>query len=862
MKIRRTKSDNLPHAPSINTPPLPPPSQTLGRRRSRSRPRILEKRELLDYSSDEGSDNGDHFQRWCSSDCLSPKKKGGEENCSTISESAVCVKSNAVPSPRHVMQTAEILNDPANKSITSKKQIHQEILNGPPIIKRGANVIEIDSLKEFPPLQTWKSECVESGFLHGLDICGENDNEIVSEIGTESRCTTPFGSMHDSLGSFKTAWQVDATGDQTVVMCNRNRSPSMKNGNTPLKKTDSLMSSQSLQDVFQIKYSSPLKLPKEKRSKKMTRLIRTPNRKGQSRSMNAADSIRKSNKQRWIQTVSFKEASENILLGVPLKVEKRKLPTEKLSTILKEHNQHGLHNFSPARKLESILKKKKEPKNSETMQKMKKVLQNKKDMKRMYNKQQRQQQNPNKLDVAICGIYQGFDLINLGSSLKLSYIGQKQKTLSGQRYTLRSMVVDSIMSTHSNDPVVVFEGYSVRGQGNDRWSAPIQYNRQKEKLIWGEKVPPSHMTQIKNAKRIQRSASKSDESETVFEVQTLDQLNLAHEHAVEPLQNGDVDEAIHRFMKILRSLQVKYSPTSGNTPENHVIASTLHNIAILHTFNMQFEVALNYITQAVNMRVKCLGYYHSSVAVSFAKQGMIYFALENLGSSVRAFEQALDIQTELSNNSDRIQTSKLLNNIGVVYFHLGEKRNALDRLMRALKLQKQRIDESLSRESSIFDTSITLSNLGKVFLKRREYSMATYVYEEAVMTQTSIFPKDHPVILESLGNVAYSKAMADDKTNALEVYKSLLEMQVKQFGEKSRDIFETKALMGILYTQQSNYSVALRYFNEVYEWQQLNLDSIHPALRYSKTVIDQLTSLVNGDDVAFVRAASSTAAEI
>jgi tetratricopeptide (TPR) repeat protein len=241
---------------------------------------------------------------------------------------------------------------------------------------------------------------------------------------------------------------------------------------------------------------------------------------------------------------------------------------------------------------------------------------------------------------------------------------------------------------------------------------------------------------------------------------------------------------------------------------------------------------------------------------------MIYFALETLGSSVRAFEQALDIQIELSNNSDRIQTSKLLNNIGVAYFHLGEKRNALDRLMRALKLQKQRIDESLSRESSIFDTSITLSNLGKVFLKRRDYSMATYVYEEAVMIQTSIFSKDHPIILESLGNVAYSKAMANDKTNALEVYKSLLEMQLKQFGEKSRDVFETKALMGILYTQQSNYSVALRYFNEAYEWQKLNLDSNHPALRFSKNVIDQLTSLVNGDNVAFVRGASSTAAEI
>jgi len=77
------------------------------------------------------------------------------------------------------------------------------------------------------------------------------------------------------------------------------------------------------------------------------------------------------------------------------------------------------------------------------------------------------------------------------------------------------------------------------------------------------------------------------------------------------LQCGHINESIVMFQKILRSLKVKYA---GGL--NHVIASTYHNIAILHTWEGRFEDALNYINKAIRVRVNALGYNHVSVAVS------------------------------------------------------------------------------------------------------------------------------------------------------------------------------------------------------------------------------------------------------
>lgn len=230
--------------------------------------------------------------------------------------------------------------------------------------------------------------------------------------------------------------------------------------------------------------------------------------------------------------------------------------------------------------------------------------------------------------------------------------------------------------------------------------------------------------------------------------------------------------------------------------------------------------------------------------VSQAKLGIIYFALERLDSSLRAFNQALSIRQKINDKED-IESAKILQNIGIVRFHQGEKRNSLNYLIDALKIQRQWIEGSVCRESTLFDTSITLSNMAKIYLTRSDYVMAAYLYEESLQLQTSVFQKDHHVVLETLGNIAFSKAMAGEKTNALQIYKSLLKLQTDKLGLECREAVETNGLMGVLYIQQSNYTVALRCLSEVAKWQQSNLDEHHPALKNTRETIKKVEMTIN-----------------
>lgn len=126
--------------------------------------------------------------------------------------------------------------------------------------------------------------------------------------------------------------------------------------------------------------------------------------------------------------------------------------------------------------------------------------------------------------------------------------------------------------------------------------------------------------------------------------------------------------------------------------------------------------------------------------VSLAKIGMIYFGLERLDSSLRAMNQALDIRRKI-NSQDHAEVAKLLNNIALIHFHQGEKKLALKYLIEALQIQKRWTEGSLCRQNMLYDSSITLSNIAKVYLTRQEYTMAAYLYEEALHLQAAIFRK-------------------------------------------------------------------------------------------------------------------------
>jgi tetratricopeptide (TPR) repeat protein len=141
-----------------------------------------------------------------------------------------------------------------------------------------------------------------------------------------------------------------------------------------------------------------------------------------------------------------------------------------------------------------------------------------------------------------------------------------------------------------------------------------------------------------------------------------------------------------------------------------------------------FGGALESFQKAVFVRSKCLPQNHPDIAVSLMRQGTAFFAVENYDGALQSFEIAL----EMCPAEDAIR-AKILNNMGVVHYQQQQYVTALKSFTSALVIQRQWLDGPVRREPMVYDASVTLGNMGKVYLRNGDYDLSYFVYEEACL---------------------------------------------------------------------------------------------------------------------------------
>ena len=120
------------------------------------------------------------------------------------------------------------------------------------------------------------------------------------------------------------------------------------------------------------------------------------------------------------------------------------------------------------------------------------------------------------------------------------------------------------------------------------------------------------------------------------------------------------------------------------------------------------------------------------IQVSLSKVGLAYFALEQLDNALEALEKALNIRKKILQHGS-LEIAKLLNNIASIHYQKGDTRSALKKFNEALEIMKIFMEGPIRRESIVYDTSIILTNIGKIHLERKKYDLAYRMLEEALM---------------------------------------------------------------------------------------------------------------------------------
>jgi tetratricopeptide (TPR) repeat protein len=208
--------------------------------------------------------------------------------------------------------------------------------------------------------------------------------------------------------------------------------------------------------------------------------------------------------------------------------------------------------------------------------------------------------------------------------------------------------------------------------------------------------------------------------------------------------------------KLLRSLLILHDTRKdGGHDVHHLIGTAYHNTGVVQLWAGRYSSALTSFQSAVRIRSICSATNSSCLAVSLSKLGMVHFALDHLVDAVECFEGSLKLKLgsggtsnggkavptifttdeEVAFNPSTLELGKILNNIGVACYQNGSFSRALNHLTQSLEYYKSLIDSPLKRKSVLYDASVIISNVGRVYLEQGESDMALYMFEEACMVR-------------------------------------------------------------------------------------------------------------------------------
>ncbi|GKY99246.1 hypothetical protein MPSEU_000879900 [Mayamaea pseudoterrestris] len=359
--------------------------------------------------------------------------------------------------------------------------------------------------------------------------------------------------------------------------------------------------------------------------------------------------------------------------------------------------------------------------------------------------------------------------------------------------------------------------------------------------LWGEKAPPHATLEaiLDDDPLLTLAAENSipiDLDENTFCVSERSHLETIHSFIGVSLSMGRFGAALRILKKLLQGIELLKDRMSEDYQGLRFMrGATMHNIGVIYMYQGDYENALMNFHEAIQERQKTLPKDHPDIAVSIARKAMMHFAIGRFEEALFGMQLAVPLTHETSG-----LRSKLLNNMGVINFMKRNFASALNDFTASLEIQRMLLEGEIRRDAIVFDAATTLGNMGKLYMEREDYQLSYYAYEEALLMLTTIFRKDHDLVLSNLTSLALVRAKDDQAKNALLILQGCLRSQNARFGKESTPCVETMSLMGALYNNVGCLEDALKCFLLVMQWQRANLASDHPSRRQVARSIDKI----------------------
>jgi len=339
-------------------------------------------------------------------------------------------------------------------------------------------------------------------------------------------------------------------------------------------------------------------------------------------------------------------------------------------------------------------------------------------------------------------------------------------------------------------------------------------------------------------------SSVGNASDTLVETESCNGVLLGrdlHESAKTHLNRREYDKALQSFEAILSAQIQRFGPVHS------AVASAMHNVGVCRQRMQQPALAANLLQEAVQIRKQTLGEKHLEVAVSLSKLGTAQASLKQYDSAFTSIREAIGISKHQLGYRHKT-TAQMLCHLACFYFEAGELYAAEATFVDAYDIYRD-VFRNLSsaeppetRDACMAQMTDTLCNIGSIQNRRKRYGDAISTFAEALDLQLGVYGGyDHPLVVATLDNLAYSYSKNKDYAKALSCYQKMFKAQVNTSDNEFTDAcLETFRKQVIMYEK-------LKRHGEAYE-------TAKDTLRLAKTMLpsrqdkklDELNKIVNG----------------
>lgn len=209
---------------------------------------------------------------------------------------------------------------------------------------------------------------------------------------------------------------------------------------------------------------------------------------------------------------------------------------------------------------------------------------------------------------------------------------------------------------------------------------------------------------------------------------------------------------------ITKAIDIWKSIYGDNHPE---VATGYSNISAALSGKGLHAEALNVLEKSLSIRLEKYGHEHLSVAENFNSIGLEFTYLKQYDQAIKYHSNALEITNKILGNTHNHKSATYLSNLGMAYYHKNEKDTAAYYFQKALDIRRNVLDESNP------DLATSYEWIGTILKEKKEYEKAFTYYRNTLQIRAKALGTDHPSYGMTLNNIGLVYYNMGDYDNAI-----------------------------------------------------------------------------------------------